>query len=50
MVDKTIKERHARLKERDKERDWISLRVRIPRSDRAEVVALCAAKRKAKPG
>lgn len=45
-MDKTIKERTQRLQERDKERGIVSLRVRVPKGRRGDVMAICAQFRK----
>lgn len=47
MTDKTIKERKARLLERDKVRGVVSVRVRVPEAFRPELLAICEAARKA---
>ncbi len=41
-MDKTIKERRARMQERDKARKIVSVRVRTPEGRRDELLALCA--------
>jgi len=41
MPDKTIKQRKARLLERDRSLAFIPVQVRVPKARREELIALC---------